>query len=203
MVIATAMMITSLITQCGSGVDPTTTAAIIKVESGGNPYAIGDNTTRKSYRFNSKEEAIAAANYLLNNGHSVDMGLMQINSIHLKSMNLSLDEVFTPCSNIKIGTSILKGFYKKHNNEPDKNIVLFKALSAYNTGSAWRGEGYINRVLKAANSGYRVKLNFAPPKPPTKTTNNAAVQSVKIEPENSGLFCSGRGFKTETNPTAR
>jgi type IV secretion system protein VirB1 len=152
------IFIASLYSQCGPSVDPATTQAIIQVESGGDPFAIGDNTLKKSFSPRTKTEAIALASYLLANGHSIDMGLMQVNSCHIKTMRLSLDELFDPCNNISIGTSILADFYKRYDNEADKNIVLFKALSAYNTGSAWKGPGYINRILKAANAPYRVAV---------------------------------------------
>jgi len=139
-------------------VDPSTTQAIIQVESGGNPFSIGDNTTRKSYSPRTKEEAIDLASNLLANGHSIDMGLMQVNSCHIRSMRLCLDDLFDPCKNISVGTRILADCYRRFDNQPDKTIVLFKALSAYNTGSAWKGPGYINKILKAANAPYRVAV---------------------------------------------
>lgn len=182
MILGTTLLLSSLITQCGAGVDPSTTSAIIKVESGGNPYAIGDNTTRQSYSPNSKEDAIKIARHLLNKGHSLDMGLMQINSNHLKSGRFNLNNVFEPCENIKIGNSILIGFYKKYDTEPDKSKVLFKALSAYNTGTAWKGQGYVNKILKAANSNQRIRLS------PVQNRVQTAALKREVMPESSGLF---------------
>lgn len=163
MLIASLLIMSSLAAQCGPSVAPSTTNAIIQTESSGNPYAIGDNTTRKSHFPKSRREAVQLADNLLSLGHSLDMGLMQINSSHLKSRNLSLDEIFDPCSNINIGTSILSEFFRKYDRGEARDVVLFKALSAYNTGSAWKGPGYINKILQAAGATYRITVINPPP----------------------------------------
>ncbi|MDD2462820.1 MAG: lytic transglycosylase domain-containing protein [Desulfobulbus sp.] len=172
MLLGSLLLITSLCSQCGPTVDPSTTQAIIQVESGGNPYAIGDNTLKKSFAPKSKEAAVQLAAYLLAQGHNLDLGLMQVNSCHLKTMKFTLVEIFDPCRNIAIGTTILSDFYRRHNTGEDKKLVLFKALSAYNTGSAWRGPGYVNKVLKAAGAPYRITVVNPPPKARAKTATN-------------------------------
>lgn len=191
MLLLTGIFISSALSiQCGPAVSPVTTQAIIQVESGGNPFAIGDNTVRKSFAPRSKIEAIGLATTLLSQGHNIDIGLMQINSQHLNPMKLSVSELFDPCTNIRIGTSILADFYRLHDTIPDKNQVLFRALSSYNTGSAWRGPGYINKILAQVNAPYRVRLkkdvlrSSRTDRPPFKS-------SPKIRPESSPLFFSG------------
>jgi type IV secretion system protein VirB1 len=143
------------LSQCGPAVAPATTRAVIQVESGGNPLAIGDNNLRKAFAPETKREAVRLATQLISQGHSVDLGLMQINSQHLTPMNLSLDDLFDPCRNVKAGTVILASFYRQYPNK-DPGLTLFNALSAYNTGRAWRGAGYVNRILAAAGVDYRV-----------------------------------------------
>lgn len=163
MLILNLLLLSSLAAQCGPSAAPITTMAIIRTESGGNPYAIGDNSTRKSHYPASKKEAVQLARSLLSRGHNLDLGLMQINSRHLKPRNLSLDEIFDPCRNIGIGTTILAEFYQANDHGEPRDIVIFKALSAYNTGSAWRGPGYVNRILRTAGAPYRVALTNPPP----------------------------------------
>jgi type IV secretion system protein VirB1 len=180
MIVGSLLLITSLCSQCGPAVAPSTTQAIIRVESGGNPYVINDNTLKQSFSPKSKKEAIQLAADLLAQGHNLDMGLMQVNSCHLKTMKITLEEIFEPCRNITIGTTILADFYRRNNTGEDKNLVLFKALSAYNTGSAWRGPGYVNKILKAAGAPYRVTVSN-PPQP------KAAKASQNKKP-NEGLF---------------
>jgi type IV secretion system protein VirB1 len=163
MIIECLFVLTTFCVQCGPSVDPSLTKAIIRVESGGNPFAIGDNTARRSYFPVSKADAVQLAGYLLSQGHNLDMGLMQINSCHLGKKGLSLDALFDPCGNVNFGTSLLADYFRMHSGDPDKTQVLFKALSAYNTGSAWRGPDYINRILTAINAPYRVAV-VNPPK---------------------------------------
>jgi len=162
MIIECLFVLTTFCVQCGPSVDPSLTKAIIRVESGGNPFAIGDNTARRSYFPVSKADAVQLAGYLLSQGHNLDMGLMQINSCHLGKKRLSLDDLFDPCENIKFGTSLLAHHFRMHSGDPDNSQVFFKALSAYNTGSAWRGPEYINRILEAVNAPYRVAVANPP-----------------------------------------
>ena len=74
---------------------------------------------------------------------------MQINNVHLASMGLSLEEVFDPCRNVRAGTTILSGFYKRYQTG-DPAFLLYRALSAYNTRQGWKVAGYANRILAAA-----------------------------------------------------
>lgn len=190
------VVLSTLCAECGPKVEPSTSQAIIKVESGGYPYVIGDNTDHKSYKLNSKEAAVNLAASLLSKNHNIDMGLMQINSIHLKPMGLTLDKVFDPCQNIKAGTTILADFYKQHDRPgADKVVVLYKALSAYNTGSAWKGEGYINKILHAAGVGYRVAVNGTIPTTSSRSRGSSkpkatqqAADTHTLTPDGTSLF---------------
>ena len=155
-ILAGALSFSSLCVQCGPEVNPATTQAIIEIESRGDPLAIHDNDTGKSYKPPSREGAVRIASQLLKQGHSLDLGLMQINSFHLKP-GIDLTQLFDPCFNIGVGTNILAGFYRGHaKNSPHDpaDITLLKALSSYNSGTPYRGKYYVNRILKRA--GLRV-----------------------------------------------
>lgn len=54
----------SLAADCGRDVHPVTTAAIIQVESQGNPLVIADNTRRTSYIPHTQAQAVRLANQL-------------------------------------------------------------------------------------------------------------------------------------------
>jgi len=193
MIIGCLFVLTTLCSQCGPSVDPSLTKVIIQVESGGNPYAIGDNTARESYFPVSKTEAVQLAEYLLSKGHNIDMGLMQINSCHLGKKGLSLDVLFDPCGNVNFGTRLLSENFRNYSGNPDKRQVLFKALSAYNTGSAWRGPSYINRILKAVKAPYRVAV-VNPPKERSSRrskTSTAGYSSKSGDYYSSPLFFPG------------
>jgi len=199
MLIGSLLLITSLCAQCGPSVEPSTTKAIIQVESGGNLFVIGDNTLKKSFFPKSKKEAVRLADYLLSQGHNLDMGLMQVNSCHLKAGKFSLDDLFDPCRNIAIGTKILADFYRRNDRGEARNVVLFKALSAYNTGSAWRGPDYINRILKAAGAPYRVAVTNPPPPKRERTASASTGKDIRQKsagsdsqaPDSTTLFFPG------------
>lgn len=172
----------TMLTDCGPAVHPETTRAIIQVESGGDPFAIGDNTLKKSFFPKTVAEAIELASRLISQGHNIDMGLMQVNSCHMQPMNLALEELFDPCDNVRIGTTILAEFYRLHGTA-DPVQSLFRALSAYNTGQAWKGAGYVNKILEAAGAGYRV----APPKGefPVQAEGVKAMPRLRTAPESA------------------
>ncbi len=167
-----AFAIDQLIQQCASGVAPSTMAAIIKVESAGNPWAIGDNTTKSRVTPTPKsaEEAVIVATRLIEMGHSLDMGLSQINSTNLKAYGVSVRQIFDPCTNISVGSAILSNFYKKSVAKYGPGETsLFHALSAYNTGSFFKGPTYVNKILKAAgSSASTAHVAWKQPAPATK-----------------------------------
>lgn len=177
----------SLLAECGPAVSPETTQAVIQVESAGNPLAIGDNTLKRSFSPGTRAEALALASRLLAQGHNIDLGLMQINSCHIPTMRLTLEELFNPCRNIRIGTTILAEFYRQHKTA-DPVQSLFRALSAYNTGQAWKGVEYINKILEAAGAGYRV--SSPPAQFPIKADEKASVkpQTMRESAASSPLF---------------
>ena len=192
----------AFLSQCGPSVAPSTTRAIIQVESGGNPLAIGDNDLKKSFAPKTKSEAVSLATQLISQGHSVDLGLMQVNSCHLASKRLSPDELFDPCRNVKAGTAILSGFYRQYPNQ-DPGLTLFNALSAYNTGQAWKGAGYVNRILAAAGVKYKVLFvpadDPAPAAGPVESPDPIKKRSAKKKSAASPFF-----FKnTSTSLSAR
>lgn len=134
-----------LLLACAPDVDPVTMSAIIKQESGGRPWVINDNNGRRSYRLNSKAEAVLKATELISAGHSIDMGLAQINSKNLGWLNLSVEQVFNPCTNIAAGARVLRDGYMRTGS-------LMQALSMYNTGRANSsiGRRYAESVFRHA-----------------------------------------------------
>ncbi|MGC8808173.1 MAG: lytic transglycosylase domain-containing protein [Thiomonas sp.] len=136
----------ALIEQCAPAIAPVTMAAVVQQESGGNPLALHDNTTGKSYRPGSIAEAAQIARDLIGQGHSVDIGLAQINSRNLPALGLDADQVFDPCSNLHAAQVILLGAWSQSGGS------LRGALSAYNTGNTTgiAGARYSARVYAQA-----------------------------------------------------
>ena len=118
-----------LLHQCAPQVSAVTMAAIVKQESGGNRLALHDNSTGKSYRPASLAEAAKLAADLIQQGHSVDIGLAQINSRNLPGLNLNANQALDPCTNIHAAQTILLRGWKQSGGN------LRGALAAYNTGN--------------------------------------------------------------------
>jgi type IV secretion system protein VirB1 len=132
---------------CAPNVSPVTLAAIMQVESGGNPYALGINGWHgKKPHPKNASQAAAFARYFISAGYSVDLGIMQINSSNLKGLGLSISQVLDPCTNMAAGSRILsRGYAGATKKFGQGQGALRAALSAYNTGNYERGfkNGYV------------------------------------------------------------
>lgn len=121
---------------------------VIKVESGGHPYAIGVNQKGFKSLF-PKHPSLAKLQVaeLVSRGLNIDIGLMQINSQHFKSGRIfarrgyTVEDAVDPCINLKMGAYIISDAFRRN----DGNILA--TLSEYNTGSPTRGliNGYVEK----------------------------------------------------------
>ena len=182
-----------LLLACAPAVDPVTMSAIVKQESAGHPWSINDNNGKKSYRMKTKQEAVLKATELISTGHSIDMGLAQINSKNLRWLGLSVAQVFNPCTNVSAGAKVLTQVYQKTGS-------LQAALSMYNTGkqNSPRGQAYARQVLRHAGvivpapAGGKVAslppLKVAArPTPAESTAVEAAAPSASPEPISAAI----------------
>jgi type IV secretion system protein VirB1 len=150
--------------ECLWQVHPDMAAQVIRLESGGRPHAINVNVLtgkpRPKYRQpQTRQEAITLSKKFMQQGYSVDMGLMQINSKNLPRYNVTVEEIFDPCTNIRTGSRILHSAWQvATRTTPDKQSALLKALSIYNTGNMQRGftNGYVARY-----TGHKPALTHA------------------------------------------
>jgi type IV secretion system protein VirB1 len=143
-----------LLQACAPNVSPYTMAAIVRVESGGNTLAIRDNTIDRTYAPVDAREAEAWANQLLGMGHSLDLGIAQINSANLPRLRLSVHQVFDPCANLHGGATILSEDYAAAAGHFGAGqFALRRAIGAYNSGSLFAGQSYVNEILAAAGLG--------------------------------------------------
>ena len=139
-------------TSCGSTVDVATLAAVARAESRFDSAAINDNTARRRYLGLSDTQATVIATRLVAAGHSVDLGLMQVNSANLRGLGLSVADAFDHCKNIGAGAKVLVEGYHPPVAGGDAQPALYRTLSHYNTGSPQRGfaNGYVAKVLASA-----------------------------------------------------
>jgi type IV secretion system protein VirB1 len=137
-------------------------AAVVSAESRGHQFAIADagpvnlpwsrrKTLVRSLYPGSREEAVATAKDLIARGHTVSLGVAQINDRNLPRLGLSIEDVFEPCANIAAGGAILTDFYRRAVQKfGEGDRALRAALSAYNSGDWLRGarDGYVERVFR-------------------------------------------------------
>jgi type IV secretion system protein VirB1 len=126
-------------------------AAIVQVESGGDPLAIGDNTTKRSYYPRDPATAERLARRLLGAGHLLDIGIAQIDSMNFAGFGVTAHTIFDPCVNLSVGARILSGDYTfAAQRYGHGQIALRHAIGMYNTGRLNAGARYIARVVAAA-----------------------------------------------------
>src|SRR5579863_9196638 len=146
-----ALALATLMAHCAPTVAPSTMTAIVQVESGGNPLAIGDNTARRSYYPYDRNTAESLANRLLEAGHSIDAGIAQIDSVNFARFGLTVHTIFDPCINLSVGAKILSDDYAFATRRyRHVQVALRHAIGMYNTGRLNAGSSYIEHVLAAA-----------------------------------------------------
>jgi len=197
-VAAFASTLVHLFSTCAPNVGSRTLAAIASYESDTQPWSIGDNTAHHGHAYASREQAERAARALVAAGHDLDLGLMQVNVVHLGEDGVSLDNVFDPCVNVAMGAAVLSGAYRRAVAEfGPGQTALQHALSAYNTGSLFAGASYARGVTARARA-LRL-LGSAPAGSALERT--AIVLRVASNPVASGPHLSiGDGERTERRP---
>ncbi|WP_318367146.1 lytic transglycosylase domain-containing protein [Enterobacter sp.] len=129
----------AIVLQCGPDVFTDTLQRIVSVESSFNPYAIGVVGGRLERQPKNKNEAVATANYLANNGWNFSMGLAQINRYNLPKYGLDYDSVFEPCLNLRAAASIYNECFVRANKLSDVSTARLQAFSCYYSGNFTRG----------------------------------------------------------------
>ncbi len=191
---------------CAPIVAPDTMRAIVTVESRGYSYAINDNSTRTAYCVPgaqgypcSRARAIALANAAVHLGHSVDVGIAQVNSGNFRAYRVDAAQMLEPCKNLEVGSAILEGAYRNSSAHfPERRAALWHAIMAYNTGSLYAGENYVRLVVDAAlqtSTVPAVPSIAILESPPTASMRPATIASVD---EHAGAHL--RGIRMHADP---
>lgn len=142
--------------QCAPAVAPQTLAAIVRIESGFNPYAIGVVHGRLVRQPRREDEAIATVKALQAAGWNYSAGLAQINRDNWSRYGLTARTVFDVCRNLSVGAAILRAcFLRARPIHVHPQEALRAALSCYASGNFVTGfrVGYVRRITEAAASG--------------------------------------------------
>jgi len=154
----------SLAQQCAPDVPVITLRAIARAESAFRPYALSLNYPKRTAQeqglhdggmFLARQprtltEARAWTRYLTNRGRTVSIGLLQVSSEHISSLGVTWDQLFDPCTNIRVGARLLTAYYRQAATVlGEGQEALQYALSGYNSGFPLVGfsNGYVDSVV--------------------------------------------------------
>ena len=150
------MDVLTLASICGAGVDPVTTAAVIRLESGFDPLVIRDNTLQVTLHPATSAIAEAMVMALVRKNHRLAIGLMQVTTPWAVRFHLRASDLVEACTNVRVGTWILAENYRVCGNQRSPKAALECALSAYWSGNGSTGGVYVNALYAQARSPYRM-----------------------------------------------
>ena len=117
----------ALIGQCaGPSAPPALVYAVVEEESGGHRLVIRDNTTGTVHHFHSYSAALTFVK--AHSRHSLDIGLMQINT---KAHRGNSARLLSPCGNIRIGSEILEKDLKTAGGSLRPTLCLYHRGKRY------------------------------------------------------------------------
>ena len=173
----------ALVLACAPNVHATTAKALVSVESGFNPHAIGVVGGALVRQPRRRAEAIATAQALQAQGWSFSVGLGQINSANFARLGLTPESAFEPCTNLAAMQSVLSECYARAIGGAREQRALRRALSCYYSGNFSTGlrDGYVARVMAAAQ-------------PPSRTSATACHRPDVGQ----GVIAMAHSFRTST-----
>lgn len=165
-----------LIEKCAPRIHPETMASLISAESKGNQFDVADagpvsmpwrdrKRLVRTLHYSSMEEAVKGATALIQNGHTVSLGLTQVNDRNLKALGITIRDAFNSCVNIAAGGNIFTAYYLQAVKQFGAGADAMRAaLSAYNSGDWWRGgsDGYVDLVLNQRGKGLNLRSGYPP-----------------------------------------
>ena len=157
-----------LVLACAPQVHAQTALALVGVESGFNPWAIGVVGGALDRQPQHRAEALATAKSLRAGGWNFSVGLAQINVGNFARLGLTPELAFEPCTNLAAMQTVLTECFERAaataTPAGSNQATLRRAISCYYSGSFTTGyrHGYVQKVVAAASAS---SLS-SPPVPP-------------------------------------
>ena len=141
----------ALVLACAPMVHASTAHALVAIESGFNPYAIGVVGGVLERQPRNVAEALATANDLQVKGWNFSVGLAQINMHNFGRLGLTPATAFDPCENLRAMQAVLTECFDRSAPDRPDQVALRQALSCYYSGNVVTGfrQGYVQRVARA------------------------------------------------------
>lgn len=180
----------ALAEQCAPTVAPQTMAALVHVESSFNPYAIGVVGGRLARQPINSDEAVATAKALEIDGWNFSVGVAQINRYNLPKYELTYEQAFDACANLRAGSKILEDcFVRATPRSASEQAALQAAFSCYYSGNFTRGfrpdkagePSYVQKVLAQAD----VPAKAIPVVPSIKSGQDSATRPKAVKAADS------------------
>ncbi|QIE29053.1 lytic transglycosylase domain-containing protein [Caballeronia sp. SBC2] len=198
----------TLAQQCAPGVHPTTLQAVVRTESGFNPFAIGIVGGRLVRQPQNRDEAVATVKALDAAGWNYSMGLSQVNRYNLSRYGMDANAAFDPCTNLRAGSAILSDCYHRASAHMGAGQdALRAAFSCYYSGNFERGfvrdsgtSSYVQRIVSfvASTDPTTAKADVRPIAVVPVATPETVRQTVpRIDPD------IGASGAIRTPPTSR
>lgn len=196
----------TLAQQCAPNVSPVTLQALVKTESGFNPYAIGVVGGHLTRQPKNATEAVATAKALDARGLNFSMGLGQVNKFNLANHGLTYETVFDACANLQAGGTILADCYRRAAAQKGSGTpALYAAFSCYYSGNFTRGfkadyqgTSYVQRIADNAQDS-KVAVDLVPAIP--VVLDRPA--SRKVDSSSSRKRSDGESNTPDAAPTPR
>jgi hypothetical protein len=162
---------------CPIVVEPDNFSPVIRVESSGNPFAIGIVGHKLSAQPRNLKQAMKVADELKKRGMNYSLGLSQVNKINFATYKINHTNAFSVCENLLAGSQILLACYNQYK-------TWNKAYSCYYTGNDTLGVklGYVAKVNKQ-----RTKPNIKAVQEPTSASQDIKIIAYSSSPAKKKL----------------
>ncbi|OTP67737.1 lytic transglycosylase domain-containing protein [Caballeronia sordidicola] len=200
----------TLAQQCAPGIDPTTLQAVVRTESGFNPFAIGVVGGRLVRQPQNRDEAVATVKSLDAAGWNYSIGLSQVNRSNLSRYGMDANAAFDPCANLRAGAAILSDCYRRASARMGAGQnALRAALSCYYSGNFKRGyvsdsgtSSYVQRIVSfvASTDPTRAKADVQPIAVVPAITPETVGQTVPRIDRDTGASATIRTPSTSRRP---
>lgn len=171
--------LTTLAKACAPEIATEAVLPLVVTESGGDPLQINVNRGPR-IRARTLAEGVSLVRRYVAAGYTVDVGLAQINSANFARLGVTVEQVFNPCTNLQLASTVLRWGYGVASQRLSGLDAISATYSLYNTGTMTRGlrNGYVGRVWSTAAA--LGSIEAAPPLP--LATPGAAVTTPAANP---------------------
>ena len=153
--------IDTFIETCSSGVHPDTVAAVVEIVTNREPFVftvLPAKGKRIQGSARDRDTVIRKGSEHIEAGGMVSVGLMQVSSKYWKKHDVTIMDMMDPCTNIRVGTSLLKSaFVNAKLAQKDNGEAIAYAIEIYINGNLYEN----GRKKALATLGQEINLEDA------------------------------------------